>query len=143
MFVAILGGALLHLLQFSRELSAEDALARIDPSQVTGFQLPAANALFGATAEEVVDRLVFHLAQQVPERDVDGADRVYTHALARVVDARAPHLLPDVRDVSDLPFFRSSESPGASGAGESEVWSRSKREELLRHLSINFYSLMA
>ena len=62
----------------------------------------ARHASLGLAAEQRVDRLVFDLAQQVPQRNVDGRDCVHRQALARVVDRRAKHLLPDVGDISHV-----------------------------------------
>ena len=52
-------------------------------------------------AEQVVDRLLPHLAEEVPQREVDAADGVQDDPLAPVVQRGQVHLVPDLLDVGD------------------------------------------
>ena len=52
-----------------------------------------------------MDRLLAHLGQQIPQRQVDAGDGVEHNPLAPVEQRRAEHLVPDLFDVGDLcPF---------------------------------------
>ena len=57
------------------------------------------NAPLGPAAEQAVDRLAGGLAEHVPERDVDRADRDHAEALAAPGHGLAVHVLPEELDV--------------------------------------------
>jgi hypothetical protein len=57
------------------------------------------NARFGAASEQSIDGLLRGLAEQIPERDVDGADRGHADALAAERHRLPVHVLPQELDV--------------------------------------------
>ena len=58
-----------------------------------------ADRLARLAADEIVDRLLPNLAEQVPEREVDGADRHDRQTLAAIGQRGAEQLVPDLVDV--------------------------------------------
>ena len=83
-------------------------------------------------AEQVVDRLLPHPAEQVPEREVDGADHVEDEPLAAVEERGPAHLVPDLLDVGDQRALDEAgqvplDDPGAGLARRSSRRTRSCR----------------
>ncbi len=60
----------------------------------------ARNLVLGCAAEELVDRFVTQLAAEIPEREINGADRADRQTLATVIQAAAPHLVPETFDIA-------------------------------------------
>src|SRR5262249_57507446 len=61
-----------------------------------------ANSLAGLSAEQVVDRLPGRFAHDIPQGDVDRADRLNCHAFTAIVDTLAEHALPQDLDVERI-----------------------------------------
>ena len=57
---------------------------------------------FGFAAEQLVDGHVEGLSHDVPQREIDGADRVDRHAHPPIRHRRAPHDVPETLDVQGI-----------------------------------------
>ena len=88
-FIALIA-LVLVLRRLRRELVERRA---VEPARVDG------NARLGAPAEQAIHRLLRGLAQEIPQRDVDRADRDHADALAAERHRLAIHVLPEEFDV--------------------------------------------
>lgn len=62
-------------------------------------------AVLGLASEQRVHRLVAELAQQVPERQIDGGDGLQRKALAPIVGCGAPHHVVHLLDIARVLAF--------------------------------------
>ena len=72
-------------------------------------------------ADQIIDRLTPHFADQIPQRQIDGGNRHDRQPLAAIGQAGAVHLIPDQIDVAGIlphqkPCEMMADQPGRRGA---------------------------
>ncbi len=93
------------LLHCRKALFAECVGLPGEPAQIFVRVKPAGvdrNPLAGSSAKQVINRLAGCLAENVPERDINRADRFERQSLAALVEGAAEHFLPQQFDIERI-----------------------------------------